>query len=145
MGFEKGRAKTGGRTKGGKNRKSSRLIDQLKDHGFNFVKEFAQALKDLPLNATPVGTKYYELKSLLPYMAPRLREKEVELVDDPSAIPLAANKAAISDDELIKAMDNGTDKQPHPRRSHTNVVAKGNPELQTTTSPKDHIPDMVTE
>lgn len=91
MPFEKGRQKTGGRTKGGAGRKSTKLVDQLRDNGFNYLKELAIALKDikeLRNNFSGDASKltvemkkveeirhfYNEMKYLLPYMAPKLRE-----------------------------------------------------------------------
>lgn len=145
MPFQKGRQKTGGRKKGGAVRKSNRLVDQLKDHGFNFVREFANALRDLPINNTSPGTRYSELKSLLPYMAPKLREKEVELIDKDTAGSSTVNSAPISDDDLIKALDNGTDKQSNVRSSPPAPVAKRNIELQAAPSPEVNLQDMVTQ
>lgn len=149
--FVKGQKKIGGRKKGGAARKSTRLIDQLKDHGFNFVKEFALCLKSLPEkgNVSPLsnsefpGTKYSELKSLLPYMAPKLREREVELMDKEFPGGIQAQPATITDEELMKALDNGSDKQNNSRPSNPHPVAKRSLELQAAPSPEVHLQDMA--
>lgn len=121
MPFEKGRQKTGGRQKGGPTRKAVKFVDQLNNAGFNYVKELAMTLKEMkdvchgitpakdPVDALKKAAElkffYSELKSLLPYMAPKLREKEVETIDEPED---KAPSAPISDEELLKVMGNGT-------------------------------------
>lgn len=153
MPFAKGRQKTGGRVKGGRVRKSTRLIDQLKDQGFNYVKELAACLKALPDKGiiSPLSSsefpnsKYQELKSLLPYMAPKLREREVELVDLTTDVPQQNNPAAISDEDLLKALDNGTEQKSKPRASHPAPVAARSPELQAAPRPEVDLQDMVVE
>ena len=136
MPFAKGREKTGGRVKGGKVRKSTKLVDQLKDYGFNYPKELAQALKDLP-----AAVKYAELKQLLPFMSPKLREREVELVD--KADEVETNQKPITDDDLIKVMSNGP--EPKSRASRPAPVATRDIELQAAPSTETNLHDMAQE
>lgn len=140
MPFEKGRPKTGGRQKGITNRRSTRFVDQLKDNGFNFVKELAECLKAQPFT---LSTKYLELKTLLPYMAPRLREKDVALSDPVDAPPV--NPTAITDEALLRTFENGESKQPDPRASRPTSVAKGNPKLQAAPGAKADLSYLADE
>ena len=140
MPFEKGRQKTGGRKKGGAvtARKSKQLIDQLKDHGFNYVKELAACLKEQPFSISP---KYLELKSLLVFMAPKLKEREVELVDDDANLPAAK---PITDADLLKVLDDGTPKTPK-RRDEGSPVAERNPVVEVPASTENNLPDVAGE
>lgn len=150
-GFQPGRAKTGGRTKKDEEapviRKSNKFVEQLKDAGFNYVKELAGTLKDMkelrnlfsgdPKKLTEEMKKaeeirhyYIELKSLLPYMAPKLREKEVDTTEPADPV---TPEAAISTEDLLKAL-NGKEVEDHPRASDPNPVGAGSPELQIPAS-----------
>lgn len=160
MAFEKGRAKTGGRQKGGPTRKATKFIDQLKVHGFNYPKEMAEtliAIKNLraeltdPAKAAAAATKlaelkfyYTEIKSLLPVMAPKLREKEVEVVEDDSD-PSAPPQKQVTDDELLKALGNGQETDNNSRPSNQDVLAAGNSQLQIPTGASEDLPNLVGE
>lgn len=139
MPFEKGRAKTGGRQKGGKTQRTTRFVDQLKNHGFNYVKELADCLKEKEFK---LSSKYLELKSLLPYMAPRLREKDVEIGDNDG--PSTLNTSAISDADLLKAMDNGKQTPAKPR-SNSRAVEARNPVVEVSGRPEADLSDVARE
>ena len=139
MPFEKGRAKTGGRKKEPVQRVKP-LIEMLKDNGFSFAKELARALHELPESGQPTSTKYAELMRLLPYMAPRLNEREVDIVD-PTTETQAASKP-ISDEDLIKALNNGKPKQ---SGSNRGGMAPRNPVVEVPRSPEVNLPDVVGE
>jgi hypothetical protein len=159
MPFQKGRTKTGGRKKGVPARKAVTFVGQLKDAGFNYVKELAdtlKCLKDLRTNATDqkkdpdayvkaLELKFFygELKSLLPYMAPKLREKEVETIDEPE-IPGGPQKP-ISDEDLLKALGNGTETPTLPRTSNKTPLGAGNPKPQVPTSANENLSDLAGE
>lgn len=159
MPFEKGRKKTGGRSKNSVStaRKSNQFRDRLKGHGFNYDAEMAQVLKDLKtLRSADRSSSdairrieelkfyYSELKSLLPFMSPKLREKEVEVVEDqPEATP---TEAAISTEDILKALGNGSDQpQAQPRTSDPNPVGAGSVELQAETGTDQDLSDLVGE
>ncbi len=137
MPFEKGRKKTGGRGSGSGNKQSAKLIDQLARHGFNYVRELAKALKDIP-----PADKYHELKLLLPFMAPKLKEREVELVDP---VQIKTNEKPISSEDLLKALDHGTERKPKPRPSSVPPVAERSIDIQTPPSPEVNLQDLVGE
>lgn len=158
MPFEKGRQKTGGRTKSGPRQKASKFVDQLSNAGFNYVKELADTLKGLKeLRTTATDQKkdpdaylkaielkffYSELKSLLPYMAPKLREKEVETTDEPET---AAPSAPISDEDLLKALGNGTATEDLPRSRDKAPLGAGNPKSQVPDSPEENLSNLAGE
>lgn len=139
MPFEKGRKKTGGRTKGGPKKKPTKLIDQLKDAGFNYVKELAKSLKDLP-----PAKKYDELRSLLPFMAPKLKEKEVDISEAPDEE--ASRPEKITDAELLEALSEPESRK-EDKGSSPDPVAAGNSELQVPNpaSPTDDLQNVDAE
>jgi hypothetical protein len=94
-GFQPGRKKTGGREKGVINnhtKLTGSLMDQLRACGFNFAKELARGLK-----ALPIDQRYKELRGLLPYMAPQLKDIDppVEINETQEPITTEALLAAI--------------------------------------------------
>jgi hypothetical protein len=105
QGFQPGRRKTGGRTKGEptKAQLTNAFKDRLKKHGFDFDKELAKALK-LLCQGKPAN-QYPELKALLPFTYPKLKEIEPPELDTPaSELP-----SAISTADLLEALKpNGT-------------------------------------
>lgn len=158
MPFEKGRQKTGGRQKGGTPRRASKFVDQLSGAGFNYVKELADTLKGLKelrttatdqkkdpdayLKAVELKFFYNELKSLLPYMAPKLREKEVETTDEPET---AAPSAPISDEDLLKALGNGTETPDLPRTRDQAPLGAGNSKPQVPNSTEENLSNLAGE
>lgn len=138
-GFQKGRDKTGGRKKESVQRVKS-FIELMKGVGFNYPKELADALRDLPLGSGPAGTKYTELMRLLPYMAPRLNEREIDVID-PTTEP-AANAAPISDEAILESLKNAKPKQSGGGRGS---VAPGNPSLEIPRGSEAHLSDVVGE
>lgn len=159
MAFEKGRQKTGGRTKGGPKQRSKKFVDQLTNAGFNYVKELALTLKDMkeirnvfsgdPKKLTEEMKKveeirhyYSELRFLLPYMAPKLREKEVETTDEPED---EAPSAPISDEDLLKALGNGTETEDHSRPRNQAPVGAGDSKPQVPISPDENLSNMAGE
>lgn len=161
MSFEKGRQKTGGRTKAGSVQKATKFVDQLKVGGFDYVKELAGALRDLknlrdnfsgdPKKLTEEMKKveeirhfYSELRFLLPFMAPKLREKEVD-----TAEPTEPNtpEAAISTDDILKALGNGSESETKalPRPSDSHPVDAGSAELHVPAGTELNLPDLDRE
>lgn len=138
-GFQPGRPKTGGRKKESAQRVKP-FIDMLKDNGFNYAKELANALHDLPVTSSPVSTKYSELMRLLPYMAPRLNEREVDIVDP--ATEQQAQSAPISDETLMKVLEHGKPKQPGSNRGG---VEKRNPVVEVPRRPDPDLQDLARE
>lgn len=138
-GFQKGREKTGGRKKEAAQRVKP-LIEMLKDNGFNFSKELANALHQLPDGNLPTGTKYAELMRLLPYMAPRLNERAVDVVDPTTE--QAASAAPISDEAILESLKNAKPKQSTGGRGS---VAPGNPSLEIPRSSETHLSNVVGE
>lgn len=157
--FEKGRAKTGGRTKNNVNvaRRSNKFLERLKGHGFNYDAEMAQVLKDLKQLRTADRSSsdairrieelkfyYVELKSLLPYMTPKLKEKEVIAADEPEN-PSEPSRASITDEQLIQAMSNGKSTETNSRTSDQDVLGARPPELQVSAGTNENLPDVVGE
>lgn len=158
MAFEKGRQKTGGRTKGGPKQKAAKFVDQLSNAGFNYVKELAETLKGLKelrttateqksnpdayVKATELKFFYNELKSLLPYMAPKLREKEVETTDEPET---QAPSAPVSDEDLLKALGNGTETPTLPRTDHQAPLGAGDSKPQVSDSTEENLSNVAGE
>lgn len=159
MPFAKGRQKTGGRQKGGPTRKAATFVGQLKDAGFNYVKELADTLKGLKelrtvatdqkkdpdayIRATELKFFYTELKSLLPYMAPKLREKEVETIDEPETPP--EPQRPVSDEELIKAYTNGSETPTLPGTNRSKTLGTGNSKPQVPASTEENLQNMAGE
>jgi hypothetical protein len=86
-GFQKGRKRTGGKEKGELKKAdlTNGFKDRLRRYGFNFDKELNQ---------------YSELRALLPYTYPKLKEIEpptVDVHDEP--------ESAISTKDLLEAMN----------------------------------------
>lgn len=154
MPFEKGRKKTGGRQKGGPARKSTRFVDQLGHAGFSYVKELAEVLKAIkqlrnvapdPIKAAELKFFYTEMKYLLPYMAPKLKEKEVEVVTHSEASAEAA-KSSVSTDDLLSALGHGKDDaKDHSRSSNPTSLGTGSTPLQVQASAKTDLRDLAGE
>lgn len=153
MPFEKGRPKTGGRQKGGPARKSTRFVDQLSHAGFSYVKELADVLKAIkelrntapdPVKAAELKFFYTELKYLLPYMAPKLREKDVEVVESIDAPEAAKNP--VSTDDLLSALGHGKDdSKDKSRSSNSTPLGTGSAPLQVPTRPEENLRDLAGE
>lgn len=96
QGFQKGRKKTGGREKGEplKSQLSGSSIDQMRKYGINVYKELARGLKALPVTA-----RYQELRALLPYLIPKLKE-----IDPITTREEEQQEAPISTADLLEAM-----------------------------------------
>lgn len=106
-GFQPGRRKTGGKEKGEPKKAdlTSGFKDRLRRYGFNFDKELATALK-LMCKGKPAN-QYSELRALLPYTYPKLKEIEppmVDVRDEP--------EAAISTKDLLEALNKNERKDP---------------------------------
>lgn len=154
MPFQKGRAKTGGRVKGqvSMERRSAKFSEQLKGHGFNYPRELADALlrikklaaaiaelsyddkeyksKYLALGAQMTEAKFFltELKSLLPYMAAKLLEKEIETTDEASD-PSTPPSAPVTTEELLKAASDVPEAKPVKSPSRSNAVGARRPDV----------------
>ena len=81
-GKKKGSPKTGGRQPGSKNKKSIYLREILEVQDFDFGKEWVKAFSKLP-----DSDKIQILQQLLPYVAPRLLEKEVAPIEEEGPCP----------------------------------------------------------
>lgn len=152
MPFQKGRQKTGGREKGAvmAARKSPKFSEQLSGHGFNYAKELADVLKQIrdlgnsppnPIKAAELKYLYTELKSLLPYMAPKLREKEVEVVEPTET---TVSESAVSTQDILEAI-NGKQTKTNPRTSDSNPLGTGRSELQVSSSTTEDSSDVGSE
>lgn len=123
MPFLKGREKTGGRVSNEEKirrleerikalPKSAKLVDQLAAHGFDFYDALAKALKAVtapPKDAASYASSvalYDRLTDLLPFMAPKLREKEIDTAEPAKEAP---PESAISTEDLLKVF-NGQEK-----------------------------------
>ena len=119
QGFQPGRKKTGGRTKGEptKAQLTNGFKDRLKKHGFDFDKELAKALK-LLCQGKPAN-QYPELKALLPFTYPKLKEIEPPELDTPaSELP-----SAISTADLLEALKpNGPSESAKPSSEGTSKL-----------------------
>ncbi len=160
-GFQPGREKTGGRPtktveiekkKAQISRKPSRFVDQLSLAGFDYVKELASALKEIrdlrrsvsdPVKAIELKTFYSELKSLLPFMAPKLREKDVDTSEPAEAMP---TEAAISTEDLLKAFSNdGKETSNNKRPSNSDSVGTGDIVVPPAPGPEVNLQNLVNE
>lgn len=74
-----GQPKTGGRTRGTKNKKTIVLREKFAEAGFDFVAETMRALKEVGLPESRLEA----LVRLAPYFMTRLKEEEVSLSDLP--------------------------------------------------------------
>lgn len=152
-GFQPGRPKTGGREKIStvRQRRSSKFVDRLRGYGFNYDHELAKVLRDIrDLASLTAAAKpedvirraelkfyYAELKSLLPFMTPKLREKQVEVVemkDEPEE-----ELPRISDEDLLKAINGQTEEGSGSKTS----VGTGAPELPVPESTEENLPDVA--
>lgn len=97
--------------KGGPVSKSPKLIDQMKRYGFNYAKELAFALKaahsDDPLK------RFGLLQDLLPYMVPKLREREVDTTEEDNG-ENKKEQSKISDADLLKALGSDEPREAKP-------------------------------
>ena len=149
MPFKKGKPKTGGRQKGSVNaaRKSTRFNDRLRGYGFNYEMKMAEMLKELcagkagPDRLVQLRFMYGELKELLPYMFPKLREKEVEQIDTPEA---PVDTTPMSDEDLMKAAS-GKPIKNNERERNTPTVGTSEPSVQVPPSAAQDIPDVAGE
>jgi len=134
--FEKGRKKTGGRVKGGSLKNSKRFVDQLQRYGFNFTKELAKGLI-----ALPPAARFEELKRLMPYLVPKLKEIE-PIYDDASDA-----EQDISTEALMEALERGKrgNKPAKPATNSVPVVEAGSPPVQTEGRTEGNLPEVAGE
>jgi hypothetical protein len=153
MPFQKGRQKTGGRTKGGAPRRWKRFLDQLSGAGFSYVRELAQTLLEIrdlrknapdPVRAAELKFYYGELKSLLPYMAPKLRDKEVE-IDAAPPEPTIPESAISTKDLLSVFADNGKETAVHQKPSDSPPLGTRSAELQLPASAEEDLRGLAGE
>lgn len=146
-GFQPGREKTGGMVAAPIKamRNSKRLIDRLKGYGFDYAKELATALRGIrdgssdPTKVKLLLAYYDELKALLPYMAPKLKEKEVSTTDDETP---AFDESQISSDDLLKAINGEQQTKDNKRASAETPVEQGNISVQVSASSETNLPDV---
>jgi len=142
-GFQKGRKPTGGRVKGEptKAQLTNGFKDRLKKYGFDFDKELAKALRAM-CRGTP-APQYDELKALLPYTYPKLKEIEPISMDD-----LHEPETPITTEQLLEAMS-GAKRQDKalgpsgPRTGELPPVEEGRPSSQDETSPTADLPAVA--
>src|SRR5271157_51813 len=98
-GFQKGRKKSGGRIANEKTlaQLTNVFKDRLRKYGFDYDKEMAKVLKSM-CAGTP-APQYAELRALLPYTYPKLKE-----VDPPTETPPEQNNP-ISAADLMEALN----------------------------------------
>ena len=96
-GKKPGSPKTGGRPKGVLNKKTLWLREELESVGLSWGEEFKKALQDNDYQKADI------LASLLPYLNPRLKEKEAE------EQPVASPAQPISPADILSIVSN--DKQ----------------------------------
>lgn len=121
--------------KGGSLRNSKRFIDQLQRYGLNTAKELANGLMALPPEA-----RFEELRKLLPYLIPKL--KEIDPIDNDEQ---DSASAPISDEKLLEALKgngraNTAPTKPSP--SPVPVVEARNPDVQTPSRPEDDLREV---
>lgn len=160
-GFQPGRPKSGGRVSNEEKvrrleekiksmPKSAKLVDQLAVHGFDYYKALAQSIKAVVLTkrgTTPEEVEAYkkvllvydELKALLPFMSPKLREKEIDTTEPPANDP--RTDVPISDDDLLKAY--GGNSETDSRTSNPPSVEPGNLELSVPASTEEDLRNVA--
>jgi hypothetical protein len=143
-GFQKGckRHPGAGRVKGEptKNELTNIFKDRLKKYGFNFDKELARALKEL-CHGKP-APQYGELKALLPFTYPKLKE-----IDPPTAVQ-REQEAPISTEQLLEAMKSHERKDPalgssSQSSSPVPVVETGSVAVEDEASSARDLPGLV--
>jgi hypothetical protein len=138
-GFQKGRRKTGGREKGEpiKANLTNAFKDRLKRYGFNFDKELAISLK-LMCKGKP-APQYSELRALLPYTYPKLKEVE------PPAEAQPEQSNPISAADLMEALS-GKPSEPAKKGSDSlPALETGRTDLQAETDPEGTVPGVAGE
>ena len=143
-GFQKGRRKTGGREKGEptKVNLTNGFKDRLKRYGFNFDKELALSLR-LMCKGKP-APQYSELRALLPYTYPKLKE-----IEPPVEELSKESESAITTEELLEAMNGKRQDRAlgpsGPRTGELPPVEERNPSPQDATSPTGDLPVVAGE
>lgn len=84
-GKKKGAPKTGGRKKGTPNKNSSTFRASLDEVGFNLTAEYVKTLTELPADL-----KMSELRFLIKFLYPQLKETEAPPAPDPTKSALEA-------------------------------------------------------
>lgn len=145
MPFQKGHKKFGGVTKGQKQNKNirptGRLVDQLRDNGIDIAKEIARGLRSLAPDKRFTTIVF----DLLPYLVPRLKEKQIDPAVEAAAAQAAAmNSTPQTDEEIIKALENDG-KQTDKRASNSTPVAKGLISLPDAPGPEVDLSDLAKE
>jgi len=131
MPFEKGRIKTGGRTKGESLRRSPRFIDQLQRYGLNTAKELAHGLM-----ALPPASRFDAIRQLLPYLIPKLKEIDPPVLNQPDS------QTPISTDDLLEALNGGKEK-PHKRsKDHLPAVEEGRINMEAPSGTENNLSDL---
>ena len=126
MPFVKGRAKTGGRVKGGSFKTSKRFVDQLQRYGLNVARELARGVMAIQ---DPIA-RFNEVRRLLPYLVPEL--KPIDPVEDDLNNP----EIPISSEDLLSALNNnGRETEPtKPSPSPIPALEAGNPDVEAPAS-----------
>jgi hypothetical protein len=91
--FEKGRAKTGGRKRGSRNKSVYKFRDRLEAQGVDFEGALAEAIKTKDVELIKA------LQSLLPYLQPKLKEREA-----PAEEPESTPEEEASTEELLSLL-----------------------------------------
>lgn len=144
-GFQPGRKRTGGKEKGEpkKAHLTTAFRDRLKFYGFNFDRQFALCLKKMCLGKP--APQYAELRALLPYAYPKLKE-----IEPPEPVIPSVAVAPMTDAELLEALN------PHEPKEITtessgqstdiaSAMAAGDVDLQTETDPEGTVSGMAGE
>ena len=140
-GFQKGMKKFpgSGRIKGEpvKSSLTNGFKDQLKRYGFNYDKELARCLKEL-CEGKPTP-QYDELRALLPYTYPKLKEI------DPPVGKAEIQETAISTERLLEAMSGRASKSEpvKPISSDLPTMEEGSPPVQVETNPEGIVPGLA--
>ena len=140
QGFQPGRKKTGGRTKGEptKAQLTNAFKDRLKKHGFDFDKELAKALR-LLCQGKPAN-QYPELKALLPFTYPKLKE-----IDPPAEDAPSEQNTQMTTEQLLEAMSGKSERPIKAGTDPVSTVETRRPDLQIETDSEGTVPGLVGE
>lgn len=144
-GFQPGRKRTGGKEKGEpkKAQLTTSFRDRLKFYGFNFDRQIALCLKKMCLGK-PVP-QYSELRALLPYAYPKLKE-----IEPPEPTIPVQQAAPMTDAELLEALNPHEPEKPtaEPSCQSTDcspVVEAGDADIQIEADPEGTVPGVAGE
>lgn len=119
--------------KGGSLKKSPRFVDQLQRYGLNTAKELAKGLMAM----TPTA-RFDELRKLLPYLIPKLKEIDPILDDSPDL------DSPVSTEQLLEAMQ-GNGRKSKPAKQGTSSIPtmeEGRSSVQVAPSTEEHLPKV---